>query len=79
MIKLTNIQKNNGFISCLVFVEDCEKGFEVMYDVENENFEDYSFPQGYEWCTSHMAHAKRFMKTIQNEIYYPHEKLIMWY
>lgn len=79
MIRLTNIQKNNDYISCLAFVEDSKESFQLIYNIKNEDFDSYLLPKGYEWCKSHIAHAKRFMETILNKNEYPHEELIMWY
>ena len=79
MIKLTNIKKSDTFIYCTALVEDCKETFELSYDIENDNFEKFVLPTGYEWCKTHIAQAKRFLKSISPKEDYPSEKLIMWY
>ncbi len=79
MIKLTKIKKLNKSIHCVALVEDCKETFELSYDIENDNFEKFVLPTGYEWCKTHIAQAKRFLKSISPKEDYPSEKLIMWY
>lgn len=79
MIKLTNIQKSDDFILCRAFVEDSKSGVDLKYNVRNDEFENFTLPVGYEWCLSHITHAKRFLRTLKEKSDCPNEELIMWY
>ncbi len=79
MIKLDKIKKNNDHISCKAFLEDCTTGIDLRYNINNDEFEPFSLPKGYEWCSSHIAHAKRYLRTLNDKEYIPKERIIMWY
>lgn len=79
MIKLEKIVKNDNLIVCDAFVEDCDKPIHLSLDVNNKEFEKFSFPKNYEWCTSHISKAKWFLLSLIGMSEIPREKIIMWY
>jgi len=79
MIKLTQIKKNKNEISCMALVEDCTIPFELIYNIKSDEFQPYELPKGYEYCKSHIAHAKRELERISKKEICPQERLIMWY
>lgn len=79
MIKLLNIRRNNDTIRCDVRVEDCSTLVPISIDEKNGTVEREALPKGYEYCTTHIGYAERFLKTIIGQKTLPSEKLIMWY
>lgn len=80
MIKLKNIAKENDRIICDAFVEDCDKPVRLSLNTKNAEFDKIVLPEDYEWCTSHINHAKRYLISLINEeIITSTEKCIMWY
>ena len=79
MIKLVDIKKYKDIITCSAFVEDSNTAFCLEYKIKEDCFNTCSLPKGYEWCSSHIAHAKRFIKSLVEINDYPKEKVIMWY
>lgn len=78
MIRLLNISRYDKEISCTAMVEDCETPVSLV--VRNNGEYDYGqLPPGYEYCTSHMGYARRFLKSLLGKDIVPSEKLIMWY
>jgi hypothetical protein len=80
MIRLKNINKTDKTIECDAYLEDCKEEVKLAYDIANDKFNDFIYPEGYEYCTSHIAKAKYFFKKcIEESIPLPKEKDIMWY
>lgn len=78
MIQLKNIEKNNNTIQCLIIPEDSKETGTLNVDLSNDSFE-YSLPNGYEWCESHVHHAVRALIDMAKSNSLVKEKLIMWY
>lgn len=79
MIKLKNIVKTNEQITCDAFIENCTESLSLAFNVKNMEFKDYTLPKGYEWCGSHIHHAKRYLISLIEENKIPSERTIMWY
>lgn len=79
MIKLKHITKNKNIITCDVYVEDCKEAVPIALDVEGERLYEYSLPKEYEWCHSHINHAKYDLLKMNRENKLVNEKTIMWY
>lgn len=79
MIKLTEIKRTSEKISCIAFIENCRESVCLSYDIKNGCINNTVLPKGYEWCTAHIRHAERYMKSISEEKQLPSEKTIMWY
>jgi CxxC motif-containing protein len=79
MIKLKKIVKTNNRITCEAFIEDCDLPLNLVFDISRKDFEKYSLPRGYEWCDSHINHAKRYFTSLIGINEVPHEHTIMWY
>ena len=77
MINLKNIRKVDGNILCDAFPEDCGVPVPLVLNVKNETVSPYTLPDGYEWCMSHIEHAKRFLLSVSDKL--PKEFLLMWY
>lgn len=79
MIKLQKIVRTNDIITCEAFVEDCAKPLNLVFDVKSGEFKSYTMPKGYEWCKSHIHHAKNYLASIMKKSEIPSERTIMWY
>ncbi len=79
MITLKNITNKNGFISCEAYIEDCSTRLPLVLDISKREFEDFLLPTGYEWCQSHIAHAKFKLLKMLEENNLSKECTIMWY
>lgn len=79
MIKLMQIKREENKITCKALIEDCEIYTPLSYDIPSMTFDDYSLPEGYEWCDIHIHHAKRFFSSIlKNGEDLPESRTIMW-
>ena len=80
MIRLTEITRNNDYISCVAFVENCKENINLVYNIKSREFGTYTLPKNFEYCISHIAYAKRYFdKIVDDKGNLPNEKLIMWY
>lgn len=77
MIQLKNIEKKYNTIQCLIIPEDGKEPGTVNVDLSKESFE-YSLPDGYEWCESHVHHAVRALIDMTKSNSLVKEKFIMW-
>ena len=75
MIKLKNIQKKVDCVTCDAYLEDCETAAPLKLNTKSGVLADYHLPDGYEWCKSHIGHAKNFLLSSK----LPKETVIMWY
>lgn len=79
MIKLTRITKDNGCITCVAYIEDSQTGINLSFDESKKELGEYSMPKGYEWCKSHISHAKKYLNSLTGKNIEVTEKLLMWY
>lgn len=79
MVKLKEISRNGKVFSCMAYVENCKEPIHLVYNVDTGETEPFRFPQGYEYCTSHITHAKRYFEKCSNLEKIPNETTIMWY
>lgn len=79
MIRLTEIQRNNGKIQCKAYVEDCDSAITLSLDEDTAELSKYELPDGYEWCKSHITHARKFLRTLIGTKQIPTQRVIMWY
>ena len=79
MIRLTEIQRNNGKIQCEAYVEDCDSAITLSLDEKTAELSEVELPKGYEWCKSHIAHARKFLRTLIGADQIPAQRVIMWY
>lgn len=79
MINLKQIKKINNTIECYAYIEDCEEAIHLTLDLSKREFKDYILPNGYEWCKTHIAHAKFALLKMDDENKIEQERLIMWY
>lgn len=80
MIDLRNIQRKNDIVTCDAYLENCKEALPLVFHMETKQFEEFAFPQGYEYCASHIAHARRnLIKLLESGEPLPSKKLIMWY
>ena len=79
MIELKNITRSSKRITCNAYIEDHTEAVGLVFDEDKGDFEPYVLPNGYEWCTSHIAHARRYMETLRGKEFNPHDRTIMWY
>ncbi len=79
MIKLKKIRRANDEIRCEAYVEDCSQPVPLVFDIKNKDFKKYNLPKGYEWCESHIHHAKRYFASVLDKDEIPSERTIMWY
>lgn len=79
MVTMKEIRKNDRKAECVAFVEDSHEGVAVSYDFESSRLSDYALPLGYEWCTSHMGHVRRYLASLKDAETVPTQKRIAWY
>lgn len=77
MIK--NIKKNNDRIKCCIIPEDCREEGYLSVNLKSQEIENCELPEGYEWCTNHISHARRELLKMVKRDNIPNDKLIMWY
>lgn len=78
MVKLKNIEKNDTQICCDIFPEDSETAGKLKVDFITKEIE-YQLPENYQWCISHVHHAKRNLLDLISVKELPKEQIIMWY
>ena len=76
MVRLRKIERNDIMISCTAFFEDCASPVDLSFDTKKKEFLPFTFPEGYEWCKSHIAHIKRYLLATPD---FPSERNLMWY
>ena len=79
MIRLTEIARNNGYITCVAYIEDSITGVDLSFDESKEEFGNYNMPEGYEWCVSHINHVKKYFSSLIGKRIEVTDKTIMWY
>ena len=79
MVRLINIKRNDGLISCNAIVEDCKKPVALSLDERTGQLRKADLPEGYEYCTTHIGFAERYLKSLAGENSIPESKTIMWY
>ena len=79
MIRLKNITKNKNIITCDVYVEDCKEPVLIILDTGGKKLQNYELPERYEWCHSHINHAKRNLLEMDRENKLVNETTVMWY
>ena len=79
MIKLQNIHRDKGSIICDAFVEDCTKPVSLSLNEQTKELGEFTLPNNYEYCKSHIMHAKKYLKSLIGKEFKNHEKMIMWY
>lgn len=79
MITLKNIKINGKVIESDIYPEDSEKNGNLKIDTETGSIISYFLPIGYEWCTSHLNHAKNTLVELSKSKKIPKEKIVMWY
>ena len=78
MVKLKNLKRIDQKIQCDIYPEDSTEAGQLSVNLSDESY-DYKLPKGYEWCTNHVAHAKRaIIEMVKADSELPKEKLIMW-
>ena len=78
MVKLKNIRRINGYIFCDAFVEDCQVPVQLSLNESSSEFDDYSLPSNYEWCTYHIAYAKRYLQSLIGKNIETQTRNIVW-
>ena len=80
MVTAENITRVGEKIILDVLLEDSKTPIKMMFDINKSEFEPFSFPNGYEYCTEHIAKLKRFLNNvIKNNEKLPKTKTIAWY
>ena len=67
MVRLKNLEKSNITVECDIIPEDSKQLGHIVVNLDSGELENYSLPEGYEWCRNH----------VQKNM--PDEKLLMWY
>ena len=78
MIKLKNVNKHNDTIQCDAYIEDSIEAVPLKLNLSTGMFDEYSLPRGYEWCSSHIAHARMVLIDMAKNENITSERLIMW-
>lgn len=78
MIRLENIVRNSDVIQCKILPEDSKEYGELKVNLSTESFE-YTLPKDYDWCESHVYHAKCALIEMAKSNTIVNEKTIIWY
>ncbi len=79
MVRLKNIKKSDSVIECDILPEDSKQAGHITVSIDSDSIQEYSLPEGYEWCRNHAEHAKVELLKLLSEKNMPDEKLVMWY
>ena len=79
MVKLKQISRGGKYITCTAYIEDCKEPVELTFHTPDELMQNTPLPQGYEWCTSHLLHAKKALKELSQKELPETQITIMWY
>lgn len=75
MIRLENIREKDDIVKCDFYPENSKNAGTLKFSRKNNSVEA-CYPKGYEYCTSHVNHALRFLKSNFD---LPTQHTIMWY
>lgn len=78
MVRLRNIRRNKGYILCLAFVENCQEPIQLALNESSAELDDYQLPKNYEWCTYHIAYAKRYLQSLIGKDIETQTRNIVW-
>lgn len=78
MIRLVHITKNEKTITCGAFLEDCKEEIPLVFDIATGKILPVQLPKDYEWCSTHIGHARWFLKGMLEKGEFTESKLIMW-
>ncbi|WP_334160370.1 hypothetical protein [Muricomes intestini] len=79
MVRLKNLEKSNITVECDIIPEDSKQLGHIVVNLDSGELENYSLPEGYEWCRNHVHHAQMALYELAKEKNMPDEKLLMWY
>lgn len=79
MIKLKNLKKNGSLIECDIIPEDSKESGHIVVNMDSKEIKAFILPKGYEWCISHLHHAKRKLIELSKDDELSQEYLVMWY
>lgn len=58
MIKLKHIKRQGETIICDAYVEDCAESISLVFNIAENSMQNSPLPKGYEWCVTHINHAR---------------------
>lgn len=79
MVKLKQVEKDGDAITCVALVEDCAEPIRVVMNVADGTFQHSPLPKGYEYCASHIGHARRALERMVKDGKIVSETTVMWY
>lgn len=79
MVRLRNLKKSDEIGECDIIPEDSKQAGHITVNLNSEKLEEFSLPEGYEWCENHVYHAARNLVTLLKGDDIPEEYLVMWY
>ena len=63
----------------ILFRKNSKQAGHITVNLNSEKLEEFSLPEGYEWCENHVYHAARNLVTLLKGDDIPEEYLVMWY
>ena len=78
MVRLRKIIRNNGYIFCQAFVEDCQEPVQLALNETSAELNNYKLPENYEWCTYHISYAKRYLQSLIGKDIETQARNIVW-
>lgn len=79
MLRLKNLEKNNGLVACDLYIEGNNEPQRFIVDVGKQQIIRSSAPDGYANCDNYFAHAKWKLIELAEKEPLPKECTIMWY
>ena len=81
VVRLVNIQMNEEEAECDIFPEGSSQAGHIIIDAMSGALLSAVLPKGYEWCRSHVGHAKRRLFDIikQGPIELGRSVTVAWY
>lgn len=79
MVRLKNLKVTDLFATCDAYVEDCDTPVFLKFDYKSKKLDNYTLPQGYEYCSSHIKYVQNYLEKIKSIENVPSEHTIMWY
>ena len=63
---------------CSAFVEDCPEPVPIVFSIPDGTVQHGPLPKNYEWCVTHIQHARKHLEQMAKDGNIPEQRNIMW-